>query len=230
MTRLRKAWSALVPEQRLAAVCAAALFATMFLPWYSHSGFNTKTGQPISDTLSAWGAFSFVEAAVLLVAASVLVLLFARAEGRAFHLPGGDGTVILVAGGWAALLTFYRTLDKPNAGAGTIVGVEWGIFVAMLAALALAVAGNRIRAAHLAEPQLPGEPPRGARGRRSRRPRPDRPRPSATPMPPQPPAPRRRDDDDDDTAATRVAPPDPPARHARPHIDGGEQLSFDEQE
>jgi hypothetical protein len=206
MTRLRRAWSSLVPEQRLAAACAATLFVTMFLPWYSHSGF--AKGRPVSETLSAWGAFSFVEAAVLLVAASVLVLLFQRAEGRAFHLPGGDGTVIMVAGGWVALLVFYRTLDKPDAGAGTIVGVEWGIFVAILAALALAYAGNRLRAAHVGEPPLPGEAPT----RRQPRERPSRPRE-------RPPG---------STDVTTVPPPG--ARPARPHVDGGEQLSFDEQE
>ena len=154
ITRVRRAWGVLEPQQRLAAACALALFATMFLPWYSHSGFTR--GRPVSDTLRAFEAFSFVEAAVLLVAAGVLALLFARGEHQRFHRPGGDGTVIMVAGGWAALLTFIRTLDKPDAGEGTIVGVEWGIFVAILAGLALAVAGARLRQAHLAEP---GEAP-----------------------------------------------------------------------
>ncbi len=46
----------------------------------------------LSESMTGWGAFSFVEAAVLLVAAGVLLLLFVRAEGQAFHVPGGDGT------------------------------------------------------------------------------------------------------------------------------------------
>ena len=98
---------------------------------------------------------------MLLVAAGVLYLLFARGEGKAFHLPGGDGTVIMAAGIWVCLLVFYRQLDKPDAGeiAGisTTVGVQWGIFITFLAGLALAAAGQRVRAAHHKEPPLPGD-------------------------------------------------------------------------
>ena len=41
---------------------------------------------------------------MLLVAAGVLFLVWARAQGKAFHLPGGDGFVISLAGGWAMAL------------------------------------------------------------------------------------------------------------------------------
>ena len=81
---------------------------------------------------------------MLLVSAGVLAMLFARAEGRAFQLPGGDGAIVMIAGGWAALLIFYRLLDKPglqgNERVTATVGVEWGIFIALLLAL-----GARLR-------------------------------------------------------------------------------------
>ena len=78
-------------ERRLAAYAALGLFLTMFLPWYQRQFFVVVGGKlaarlGLADRL---GAFSFVEAAVLLVAAGVLTLLFQRAEGKAFHLPGG---------------------------------------------------------------------------------------------------------------------------------------------
>jgi hypothetical protein len=83
------------------------------------------------------------------------VLLFARGERRAFHLPGGDGAVVLAAGLWAVLLIVWRLFDKPDvAVAGGTVGLKWGIFVALGAAIALAVAGNRVRAAGRPEPPL----------------------------------------------------------------------------
>jgi hypothetical protein len=157
------AWRELAPDQRLAAGAALALFVTMFLPWYSKSAVGVRRGLPVKvqDSLNAFQAFSFVEAAVLLVAAGVLYLLFARGDGQAFHLPGGDGTVILAAGIWVCALVFYRQLDKPDAGAiagiSTTVGVQWGIFVTFLAGLALAAAGQRVRAAHHTEPPLPGD-------------------------------------------------------------------------
>jgi hypothetical protein len=165
LTRLVDAWRALASEQRAAALAALALWVTMFLPWYSDTGFFSsakKTTSSAAYTVSAFGAFSFVEAAVLLVSIAVLGLLFARAEQRAFHLPGGDGAVIAAGGMWVALLIFYRMLDKSGAsvikGVGTTIGIEWGIFLALFAAIALSYQGLRIRTAHVREPQLAEDP------------------------------------------------------------------------
>ena len=166
--RLRAAWRALAPEQRLVAFAAFGLLFTMFLPWYSTTSAG-KLGQRIvavHDSQSAIGAFSWVEAAVLLVALGVLALLFARAERRAFHLPGGDGAVITGAGIWACVLIVWRFFDKPELGNGVSVGLQWGIFIALCAAVALVLAGNRVRAARRPEPPLaqaePPPPPPGA--------------------------------------------------------------------
>jgi hypothetical protein len=63
--------------------------------------------------VSTFGPFSFVEAAEILVALGVLALLRARALGRRFHLPFGDGTVIAGAGIWAAGLIVVRLFDRP---------------------------------------------------------------------------------------------------------------------
>jgi len=161
--RILSAWRVLPPERRLAAGAAVGLFATLFLPWYQETvlvpGAASRTG--LSAAVTGWGAFSFVEAAVLLVAGGVLALLFQRAEGRAFHLPGGDGWVIVVAGGWACGLVLWRIFDKQSTslpgGGVSIAGVDWGIFVALAVAGLLTLSGSRIRAAHQPEPPLPGE-------------------------------------------------------------------------
>jgi hypothetical protein len=154
--RVRRAWRALGPEQRLAAVAALALFATMLLPWYQLQ--RVVRGDIRSHDVNAFGVFSFVEAAVLLVVLGVLALLFARGEDRGFHLPGGDGTVIFAAGVWAGFLLFFRVLDRPPGG-GYPVGIAWGFFIAFIAAGFLAYAGARLRAAHRPEPPLPAPPP-----------------------------------------------------------------------
>jgi hypothetical protein len=171
MTRLVNAWRALAPEQQLAALAALGLFVSMFLPWYDKTDTVVVRGaaKATQTSLSAFQAFSFVEAAVLLVSAGVLVMLFERAEGRTFQLPGGDGVVVLAAGAWTALLIFYRLLDKPGLqGTDRItatVGVEWGIFIALLLALAVAYAGGRMRTL-----ERPGPPLRRARGAHPRPP------------------------------------------------------------
>ena len=161
--RLIRAFRTLPHERRLAVYASLGLFVTMFLPWYQRQFFTVVSGKavPAADTQTAWGAFSFVEAAVLLVAAGVLTLLFQRAEGRAFHVPGGDGGVITAAGFWTCALVVWRIFDKQGgqtAGANVIsYGIEWGIFVALGVAILLTYAGTRIRAAHRPEPPLPGE-------------------------------------------------------------------------
>jgi len=198
--RVHRAWNLLSPERRLAAIAAIGLFASLFLPWYQETVLDTTSKKPIdiSTSVTGWGAFSPVEAAVLLVAAGVLVLLFKRAEGNAFHVPGGDGFVVMAAGVWTCLLVFWRIFDKQSTdlhGQGaTISGIEWGIFVALAVAALLAYAGNRIRAAHQPEPPLPGEPdggepirtePQAPRGRSPdpTEPMPTRRRPSAAAEP-----------------------------------------------
>jgi hypothetical protein len=167
--RLRAAYGALDRDQRFAAGAAIALLLSMFLPWYEKSVVIPGTRSFATDSISAFGAVSFVEAAIFLVSAGVLALLLARADERPFHLPGGDGTVIFAAGLWATLLIFYRVFDRPNiSGEGGTVGIQWGFFVAFVAAGALAVAGQRIRAARRPEPPArprdpePGPDPAGA--------------------------------------------------------------------
>jgi hypothetical protein len=158
--RLRTAYAALDRDQRFAAVAATGLLVAMFLPWYEKNVVIAGSKTFASDSISAFGAVSFVEAAIFLVAAGVLVLLLARADERAFHLPGGDGTVIFAAGLWASALIFYRVFDRPDvSGEGGTVGIQWGFFVAFVAAGALAFAGQRIRVAGRPEPPLPAAEP-----------------------------------------------------------------------
>ena len=163
-SRLGAAGRKLDGDQRFAAAAAVALLITMFLPWYEKSVVVAGSRTFASDTISAFGAVSFVEAAIFLVAAGVVVLVLTRAEGGRYHLPGGDGTVIFAAGLWASALIFYRVFDRPDvSGDGGTVGIQWGFFVAFVAAGALAFAGRRMRVA--ARPEPPVREPRP--GRRS---------------------------------------------------------------
>jgi hypothetical protein len=174
MTRLARDWRTLEPERRLAFGAAVALFVTMLLPWYQQNAVvNAPRAAPLqSRNLNAFQVFSFVEAAVLLVAVAVIYLLYARAEGREFHLPGSDGAVVLAAGLWTAALLMLRLFDKPGItshGIAANVGVQWGIFFALAAAGLLAYAGSRMRAGRSPEPPLervrarhpPAPPPAG---------------------------------------------------------------------
>jgi hypothetical protein len=175
VNRVARAWRALAGEQRLAGVAALILLGTLLLPWYRKSFFVAKGRSLASanDTITGFGSADFVLASIVLVAFGVLALLFFRGEKRGFHLPGGDGLVVLVAGGWTAFLTFYRIVDPISVhGQGATVGIQWGVFISFLAAALLAYAGLRMQAAHRPEPPLPAvrpDPPTPAQPARRRR-------------------------------------------------------------
>jgi hypothetical protein len=209
--RIGRDWRALTSEQRLAAVAAILLLLSMLLPWYEETGNAIVGGklERIDDAKSAFGVYSFVEAAIFVVVVGTIALLWARAERKAFHLPGGDGTIIMGAGLWVMFLIFYRQLDKPDGRKEgliqTSVGVQWGIFIAFLLGALLAYAGYRIRAAHVPEPVTDDAPP-------------PTPEESDSPKPEEPP-PDKPDDGPTVVARRRRPPGDDP-------FEG--QLSFDE--
>ena len=86
---LAETWRRLSPEQRAAGIGALLLIVSTF------------------------GPFSFVEAAILLVAGGILLLLRKRADNAIFHLPFGDGTILMAAGVWSAVLIVVRMFDRP---------------------------------------------------------------------------------------------------------------------
>jgi hypothetical protein len=104
-------WRGLNREQRLAGVAGALVIVSTF------------------------GPFSFIEAAEVLAAASVLALLKLRADRREFHLPLGDGTVIAAAGAWCGVLMATRLFERP-------IGQS---VLALSCAVLLAAAGLRER-------------------------------------------------------------------------------------
>ena len=118
---------------------------------------RVAAGAALLLVASTFGPFSFVEAAEVLLAFGVLALLFARAEGKRFHLPFGDGTIIAAAGVWAGALIVARLLERP-------LGQN---LLALACAVILFLAGARERAKHPPD-DLPEERP--ARAARSREP------------------------------------------------------------
>lgn len=124
---VRDTWRVLNVEQRVAAAGAALLIVSTF------------------------GPFSFVEAAIVLIGVAVLALLRSRAAGRRFHLPLGDGTAILAAALWSALLILTRLFDRPLGLSALALGC----------AAILAAAGLRERAKRPPDDLPPPAPPRG---------------------------------------------------------------------
>jgi hypothetical protein len=175
-------------EQRIAAISALLLIASTF------------------------GPFSFVEAAEIVTAFGVLFLLHARARGKVFHLPFGDGTAIAAAGAWAGLLIVVRLFDRP-------LGQN---ILALACAVILALAGASERAK-----RPPDDLPPEVRPRRERHSAIEVDA-SATVVAVDPPAVA-------ESAPTAIVAADspPPRRPAvpstrKPQVEGGEQLSLED--
>jgi hypothetical protein len=135
---------------------------------------------------------------------------------------------VMLAGGWSSLLIFYRLLDKPglqgNDRVTSAVGVQWGIFIALLLALGLLYSGRRIRAGEHAQPPL-------ARSRV--RPAPSAPRPRSPSGADAAPRGRESDPDRDETVVISTperSTPRPAASRARPRFppSPAEQMSFED--
>jgi len=131
---------ALTPHERIAALGAAIVVASLFLPWYgvTLAGGLVKT---------AAGTFGLIEAAILLTAGAAAFLIASVARGQSLPRPLDEGTLLVVAGAWTALLIGYRMLDRPDfeiAGAGH-VGLRYGIFIALIGAALMIVGGMRGR-------------------------------------------------------------------------------------
>ena len=186
MAELLEEFRRLNPEQKAAAVGAVLL------------------------AVSTFGPFSFVEAAEILVALGVLALLRARALGKRFHLPFGDGTVIAAAGIWAGALIVVRLFDRP-------LGQN---LLALACAAILVAAGARERAKRPPD-DLPPE-------RRAPPPRPAEQRPPAPTGPGTPAGPgsaaRPRRDESDTVVLEEQAEPLPPPEFKPYRPAPGEQL------
>jgi hypothetical protein len=141
--RLRALARNLDPDQRLAAAAAAALGASIFLPWWRDPIFGI--------TYVGLRRLTFLEVGIFVVALAVLVLLLRRAEGKFFRLPLSDGTLIAAAGAWTGFLVVFRMLDPPTRTVGGTThdyGLRWGIVFALASSVVLAAAGVRTRRRH----------------------------------------------------------------------------------
>jgi hypothetical protein len=146
---IRAYWRVLDPEQRLAGIAALGIVLSLFTPWWRDPVFG----------LSHWAInrMTAIELALLLVAASVLLLLLRRAQGRVFHLPLSDGTLATGAGLWCCLLVVVRALDPPSRTVSSHTldyDRRWGILLCFAASALLAFAGLRGRRRyHRGEPE-----------------------------------------------------------------------------
>lgn len=117
---------------------AILLLVALFLPWYGISSDIIPDG-PGSDlaeslirdfSVNAFEAFDFIDIVLLLLAVGAGVLLVLTTLG---NLDAGLKKYVETIGGIAALTVVFRIVFQPE-----FASVKWGIFVALIGAVAIA--------------------------------------------------------------------------------------------
>ena len=123
---------------------AIAVVASLLLPWY---------GIPFSRELSVTGLdnFGWVNAAILVTVGAVVVLVVREAGGLRLARPLRAAELVMAGGLWAALLTAYLMIDRPDElGDVGSVDLRYGIFVALGGCVTIIIGGMRMRAERIA--------------------------------------------------------------------------------
>jgi len=125
------------------------MFIALFLTWYRveilqqllrelSGGLDTSGVDTSGLSLNGWHYFAAVLAWLLTVVAAVLVVLKAI-SGLSFRVPLPEGLTVLALGAIAFVLVLYRLIAVPAP--SEAFGRGAGVYVAMIATLAVAVGG-----------------------------------------------------------------------------------------
>ena len=188
--RLIRAWRVAAARAPPGRVRRDRAVPALFLPWYQADSSSSPAGtcrSQRSDSRPAGARSRSSRRRCCWSPSAVLTLLFQRAEGKAFHLPGGDGGVIMAAGLWTCVLIVWRIFDKQGASGH-------GQYATTSGSSGASSSRSRSRPcsptpapdprAHRPEPPLPGEsgdPEPAARQRARQRAAPPPARPQRTP-------------------------------------------------
>jgi hypothetical protein len=114
------------------------LLISVFLDWYKASvsggGFGISVGG------SGWDATDLAKLIALLAIAG-LVIVGLELFATNVSLPYPSSLILIGIGGLSTLLVLFKIIDKPDAPSPISIGLAYGIFVALIASIAIAVGG-----------------------------------------------------------------------------------------
>jgi hypothetical protein len=137
------------PAGGLAALSGVVLFGSLFLTWYSNPEalelYAELPDEAIKIDANAWQVFSGIDLLLALCAVAGVVcglaLILSRRLDARPRERSDVSSVVIVAGALAAGLAVYRLVEIPLDPLHGEVTVEAGLYVALLAGLAMLGAG-----------------------------------------------------------------------------------------
>ena len=129
--------------------CVLLIVAILFLPWFEYDLEGVQKSGEEDDWIcgvgetscTGWETFPILRWLLLLAALAPVILAYILVRAHKLSYPPGEMTMI--AGFAAAILIGYNgIIDKPGSGpAESGLGLDYGYWIALLAALAIAGVG-----------------------------------------------------------------------------------------
>jgi len=132
--------------EKIAGVSSIVLFIFMFFSWFSAE--VTIGGAGASEGVNAWDALDWIPVVLVITILATLVVVALRLTDGGYEPPVSGNAIVAILGGISFLLILYRIIDPPGASASAPgisfdVGLEFWIFVSLVAAAGIAYGGYR---------------------------------------------------------------------------------------
>ena len=122
------------------------LFISLFLNWFGAEGLDV--------TASAWEAFDVIDVILAIIGLIAVAVGAMLATGNTTNLPAAPAAIVTTAGVVAIAIVANWILDSPD---GT--ETKFGIWLALIATIAIIVGGRQLGAASAAPRTRVQEPP-----------------------------------------------------------------------
>jgi hypothetical protein len=138
----------LTQGEKIAGVSAILLFVFMFFDWYSVTISGIAQSVSIEGSGgNAWDTLDFIPIFLLLTIIVTIANAAIEASESDVETPVHGGTVVTVLGVISFLLILFRIIDTPTfasyGGVSADGSVEFGIFLALIAAAGIGYGGYR---------------------------------------------------------------------------------------
>jgi hypothetical protein len=132
--------------EKIAGVSSIVLFIFMFFDWFSAE--VTIGGSGASEGVNAWDALDWIPIVLVVTILAALFVVVLRVTDGSYEPPVSGNAIVAILGGISFLLILYRIIDPPGASASAPgisfdVGIEFWIFISLIAAAGIAYGGYR---------------------------------------------------------------------------------------